>query len=342
MPEKTTPSVTIGGTFLLGEFGTPRIDTIGAGEITKLVYALHPTKDNLSFWASVDCHIESDELSQPHVERYSIGFVSNKDRDRINFAPSEDGRTIAGPEGLDYDMLLELYNGAKTGTKWGEIVDPNNPDKMINEIELCQGHTCIYFCDANGRPFLRKLPPSNFTQFIFAILGDPKREGKEDFKPLLQPGEIQLSDRLDIFEGFVFDWRREEQEFKMKDKDGKEQEGYDVLVPCALVSKPSGENKVNSTTSNANAKSSASSAASSSPSTSASTTEYPEALTDHIYKTLADMTGPQTLTKWASKALKSAPSELKALLIDAKSDEGYLYSEDRPWSFDKEKGTLQA
>jgi hypothetical protein len=48
------------------------------------------------------------------------------------------------------------------------------------------------------------------------------------------------------------------------------------------------------------------------------------------------------VTKWASKALKSAPSDLKALLIDAKSDEAYLYSEDRPWSFDKEKGTLQA
>lgn len=350
MPAQVKPAVTVGGTFLIGEFGSPRIESIGAGTITRMVYAFRPTKDELSFWPAVMVTIESEELANPHTEYYNYGFVSNKDRNHINFAPTEDGSTIAGPEGLDYDMLLELYNGAKTGTKFAKIPDPNDPSKTINEIDLCQGHRLLQFCDENGRPFLRKLPPSNFTQLIFKMIGDPSRMGKEDFQALITDGLALESDDLSIFEGYCFDWGREEQDYKARDKDGKETEGYDVLVPMAFVSGPDkkADNKSKTTTVKSAAKPNTTTSTSSTESAVSTSSEsdsespYSEDVTQHILKTLMEMKGEQKREKWGSKAVKSAPPELKAMIIDAQNDETYLFNDDRPWNFDKDRKVLWA
>lgn len=288
------------------EFGTGRAQP-GTYLWHKFVYALHPNRDGNGIYMTSDLTLADPDTGEIiGTERNLIGFVTDKGHKKIQMCPSKDGKTIAGTDDVDEEMILNLAKG-----------DINFKDE--EEEALFAGPYFLH------RPGITQMK-GNQTQL------------KEEFDKLV-PGVWDNIKHLGELEGYVFDMDRRPQKYgSKKDKDSDRE--YDVLVPVDLVSRPSGKaNGSTSTTAKKSSKSTPKEEEEDSDTESESSTNPKE---KEVEKAILASIG----TDWTAhrSMMSTAMEAFEDLLPDivkmAKNDD-WLYSEDRPWEGNLETKKLR-
>lgn len=196
------------------EFGSSKPDDFDATVLDG--YAVIRKSQKEKYGLYVERVLQIDGMDQPYIERDYLGFLSNQQQTRVNFAPSRDGKTFAN--GATEEDILSLVTGE------GKL-------KPEEEIE----YSGPYIIGTG-----KKLQPGNWSQFVetvkrlFPDPDHPEDVTKTTFAPLLDP---KLQVRFDFARGHRFHFVRLPQDDKIKRGKNKDKEGGDTsgdfTVLCA-------------------------------------------------------------------------------------------------------------
>lgn len=241
---------------------------------------------------------EGDE----HKEKYFAGFLNS-------FAPSKDGRTVAGPADTTFDDYVALAEGTATIT--------DEPESYRGPYAIGPG---------------TQLPPLSWMQLVASM---------EALDPNFKCGA-----RSDTIVGYRVHLNRIKPAEAVKKKAGdKEQKVYDVLCVTAIHEKPSASAKANGKPTTTTAKTATKAKAA--PATESTPSDAEETLEGAVLDVLSELaaeeaeTGEKKLPIQRQRinpmVLGKLPDELKAYGLGKIGNEAWMSDAARPWTCEKGK-----
>lgn len=305
-------------------FGVARVDKKNATLIDDY-YIIGDNKDKNKKQLYHVLKLRDDDSGEEYEVRNWAAYLCDKDGTRLSWAPSPDGMTLAGPEGVGEEDYIALGSGQST------LADL---DESYTDEDFSGPHAVGRDSTMPG-PALRML-----REYLKKCL-------ESEDQPI--PGST-----FKDFHGYSFFWSQEAQEQrgnrkKSTDGQSQDQQEFTVLVPVTFLSAPknAGAGSVKKDASKSASKGGAASKANGKDAD--DTAALDAEIEEEVTNLLSEADGPLDKKGWQAPLVSRFQTKYKD---DAKKKQalvqrvlkagntGWFLDDSRPWTVDGDAGTI--